>query len=147
MKIDLSVDEGPCNSDLRSWCLGIAIYFLVTILINVIFSPSVYTFIGFAITVIGNVCLLFGCLKYKHYLVGVWLIFGLIVAINFPIAIFGTIFHFGGYRESTGFNNVFMALLFQIVAFGIFLFCARLVYSYFLQLKNRQSSPNSANVV
>ncbi|KAH8261564.1 hypothetical protein KR044_011190 [Drosophila immigrans] len=114
MKIDLTVDEGPCGADLRSWCLGIAIYALVSILLNVLFAPSVYTFIGLAVTVIGNVCLLFGCIKFNHMLVAVWLVYAILVAINFPFAIFGTIFHFGGYRESTGFNNVILALLFHI---------------------------------
>lgn len=94
------------------------------------------------------------------------------MAINFPIAILGTIFHFGYYRESTGFNSVIPALLVYIITFSkylgldalrpyiilhcplypilstvILLFCARIVYSYHLQLKNRQSNPQHAVVV
>lgn len=107
-------------------------------------------------------------------LVGVWLIYAIILAINFPFAILGTIFHFGYYRESTGFNSVFPALLVYIISFSkylslpffnhqldiilqlsssfphytvILLFCARIVYSYYLQLKNSQSTPQSAVVV
>lgn len=101
-----------------------------------------------------------------------WLIYAIIVAINFPFAILGTIFRFGYYRESTGFTNVFLALLVYIITFSkylglaalqsyiilhfplspylstvILLFCARIVYSYHLQLKNRQSNPQHAVVV
>lgn len=54
-------------------------------------------------------------LQFNHILVGIWLIYALLIAINFPFAIFGTIFHFGGYREASGFNNVILALLFYIV--------------------------------
>lgn len=40
MKIDLTVDNGPCNSDLRTWCLGIAIYSLINIILSTVFGPS-----------------------------------------------------------------------------------------------------------
>jgi len=40
MKIDLTVENGPCNTDLRSWCLGIAIYWLLSMTFNVIFAPN-----------------------------------------------------------------------------------------------------------
>ncbi|XP_030561081.1 uncharacterized protein LOC115762843 [Drosophila novamexicana] len=147
MRFELTVDRGPCDTELRSWCLGIAIYTLISIALNTLFAPSALTFIGFAIAVIANVCLLIGCLRYNHVLVGIWLIYALLIAINFPFAVFGTIFHFGGYREATGFNNVILALLFYIVVMLICLFCARIVYSYHLQLKNRQGSPPQHSVV
>lgn len=60
----------------------------------------------------------FFVLQYNHMLVGVWLIYAIIVAINFPFAILGTIFHFGYYRESTGFNSVIPALLVYIIGFS-----------------------------
>lgn len=54
-------------------------------------------------------------------LVGVWLIYAIILAINFPFSILGTIFHFGSYRESTGFHSVFPALLVYIIFFSKYL--------------------------
>ncbi|XP_034654858.1 uncharacterized protein LOC117892616 [Drosophila subobscura] len=147
MKIDLTVDQGPCNTELRSWCLGIAIYSLLTITFSVLFAPNVVNFVGFAIAVAANVLLLIGCLKYKHQLLVGWLIYALICAIGFPFAIFGVIFHYGGYREATGFNNIFGALLSYIVQIVIVAFCARLIYSYYLQLKNRQGTPQAVPVV
>ncbi|EDW02700.1 uncharacterized protein LOC6560461 [Drosophila grimshawi] len=147
MKLELTVDRGPCDTELRSWCLGIAIYTLIAIALNTLFAPGVMSFIAFAIALIANVCLLIGCLRYNHVLVGIWLIYAILIAINFPFAIFGTIFHFGGYRESSGFNNVFLALLVYIIQLLICAFCARIVYSYYLQLKGRQTSPQHSVVV
>lgn len=94
-----------------------------------------------------------------------WLIYALIQAIGFPFAVFGVIFHYGGYREASGFNNIFGALLVYIVSLRklktsficilyiffvavICAFCARLIYSHYIQLKNRESSaPRPTNVV
>lgn len=56
-------------------------------------------------------------LQEKPILVFVWLIFAAIEAISFPFAVFGVIFHYGGYREATGMNNVFGALLAYIITF------------------------------
>ncbi|XP_022226078.1 uncharacterized protein LOC111076554 [Drosophila obscura] len=147
MKIDLTVDQGPCNTDLRSWCLGIAIFSLVSITFNVLFAPSVVNFVGFAIALTANILLLIGCIKYKRLLLLGWLIYALLVVIGFPFAVFGVIFHYGGYRESTGFNNIFGALLSYILTTLIVVFCARLIYSYYVQLKNREGSPQAVPVV
>ncbi|KAH8290276.1 hypothetical protein KR054_001555 [Drosophila jambulina] len=148
MKIDLIVDQGPCQTELRSWCLGIAIYSLISMTFSVLFAPTVLNFVGFAIAVIANVLLLIGTLKEKRVLLLGWLIFALIEAISFPFAIFGVIFHYGGYREATGFNNIFGALLVYIISILIVAFCARLIYSHYVQLKNRESgSPRTTAVV
>lgn len=40
MKFDLTVDNGPCNSDLRTWCLGIAIYTLISIVLTTVVGPT-----------------------------------------------------------------------------------------------------------
>ncbi|XP_017836592.1 uncharacterized protein LOC108595811 isoform X2 [Drosophila busckii] len=87
------------------------------------------------------------CHRFHHLLVGIWLIYPLLIAINFPFAILGSIFHFGGYREAAGSNNVFFALMYYIIFFLITAFCARIVYSYHLHLKNRQSQPQHSVVV
>ncbi|EDX07744.1 uncharacterized protein LOC6735185 [Drosophila simulans] len=150
MKIDLTVDNGPCNTELRSWCLGIAIYWLLSMTFSVIFAPNVLNFIGFAIIVVANICLMIGTLKEKPILVFVWLIFAVIEAISFPFAIFGVIFHYGGYREATGMSNIFGALFVYIITFLLILFSARIVYSFYLQLKNSEASkqtPHAMNVV
>ncbi|KAM8712718.1 hypothetical protein ACLKA7_013105 [Drosophila subpalustris] len=147
MKFDLTVDNGPCETDLRTWCMGIAIYTLFSIVLSVLITPSVFTFIGLAIAVITNACLLIGCRRENHMLIAVWFIYAILLAINFPFALLGTIFHFGGYRESTGMSNVFGALLVHVVVFILGLFCARIVYSYYLQLKNRESRPQAVPVV
>ncbi|KAH8254968.1 hypothetical protein KR038_005083 [Drosophila bunnanda] len=148
MKIDLIVDHGPCQTELRSWCLGIAIYSLISMIFSVLFAPTVVNFVGFTIAVIANVLLLIGTLKEKRVLLLGWLIFALIEAIGFPFAVFGVIFHYGGYRESTGFNNIFGALLVYIISILIVAFCARLIYSHYVQLKNREtSSPRTTAVV
>ncbi|XP_068147395.1 uncharacterized protein [Drosophila tropicalis] len=147
MKVNLSVDQGPCNTELRSWCLGISIFYLVTVVLNIFISHSAITFIGFALTVVANVCLLVACRKPDYKWVIPWLIYAVIVAIGFPIAILGAIFHFGGFRENTGSTNVLVAVLIYIIEFFIFAFFARLVYSYYLQLKGSDSSPRSAAVV
>ncbi|KAH8402032.1 hypothetical protein KR009_009306 [Drosophila setifemur] len=148
MGINLVVDQGPCNTELRQWCLGIAIYSLISITFSVFFAPTVVNFVGFAIAVVANVLLLIGTLKEKRLLLIGWLIFALIEAIGFPFAVFGVIFHYGGYREATGFNNIFGALLVYIIGIIITAFCARLIYSHYVQLKNRESgSPRATNVV
>ncbi|XP_037717782.1 uncharacterized protein LOC119552078 [Drosophila subpulchrella] len=150
MKIDLTVERGPCNTDLRSWCLGIAIYWLISITFSVIVAPNVLNFVGFAIVVVANICLLIGTLREKHILVFVWLIFAAIEAISFPFAVFGVIFHYGGYREATGINNVFGALIVYIITFLLIAFSARIVYSFYLQLKNNdvnKQAPRTLNVV
>ncbi|KAH8275581.1 hypothetical protein KR026_011003 [Drosophila bipectinata] len=148
MKVDLVVDQGPCNTDLRSWCLGIAVYSLISMTFGVLFAPTVVNFVTFTIAVVANVLLLIGTLKEKRLLLLGWLIYALIQAIGFPFAIFGVIFHYGGYREATGFNNIFGALLVYIISILIAAFCARLIYSYYVQLKNRESSaPRPTNVV
>ncbi|XP_017051630.1 uncharacterized protein LOC108095176 [Drosophila ficusphila] len=149
MKIDLVVDNGPCNSDLRSWCLGIAIYWLVSMTLSVLVAPNVLNFVGFAIVVVANVCLLIGTQREKPKLFIVWLIFAAIEAISFPFAVLGVIFHYGGYREATGFNNIFGALIIYIINFLLIAFSARLVYSHYLQLKNREdsNSPRTVNVI
>ncbi|XP_017077123.2 uncharacterized protein LOC108111952 [Drosophila eugracilis] len=149
MKIDLTVENGPCNTELRSWCLGIAIYWLISMTFSVLVAPNVLNFVGFAIVVVTNICLLIGTLKEKRVLVIVWLIFAVIEAINFPFAVLGVIFHYGGYREATGMNNIFGALLIYIITFLIIAFSARIVYSFYLQLKNNEASkpPRALNVV
>ncbi|XP_017125888.1 uncharacterized protein LOC108145168 [Drosophila elegans] len=149
MKIDLVVDNGPCNTELRSWCLGIAIYWLVTMTFGVLLAPNVINFIGFAIVVVANICLLIGTQREKHGLVFVWLIFAAIEAISFPFAVFGVIFHYGGYREAVGTSSLFGALLIYIITLLIVAFCARIVYSFYLQLKGRADSnpPRTTNVV
>ncbi|KAH8270888.1 hypothetical protein KR018_011306 [Drosophila ironensis] len=148
MQFDLVVDQGPCNTSLRSWCLGIAIYSLISFTFSVLFAPAVVNFIGFAIALVANVLLLIGTLKEKRLLLTGWLIYALIQAIGFPFAVFGVIFHYGGYREASGFNNIFGALLVYIISLLIVAFCARLVYSHYVQLKNRESStPHTTNVV
>ncbi|XP_030388135.1 uncharacterized protein LOC115634509 [Scaptodrosophila lebanonensis] len=143
----LVVESGPCNSELRSWCMGIAIYFLLSITLNVILLPSVMSFIGFVIVVIGNICLLLGCLKSNYILVFVWLIHAACFFIGWPIAVFGTIFHFGGYREGTGSSNLFVALFIYIIQLILYVFCSRIVYSYSLQLKNRNSNQQHSVVI
>ncbi|XP_017014416.2 uncharacterized protein [Drosophila takahashii] len=150
MKIDLTVENGPCNTELRSWCLGIAIYWLIQITIGVIFAPNVLNFVGFAITVVANICLLIGTQREKRVLVLVWLIFAAIEAISFPFAVLGVIFHYGGYREAVGTSSVFAALLIYIITFLLIAFSARLVYSFYLQLKNNEAgsqAPRTLNVV
>ncbi|KAH8348266.1 hypothetical protein KR084_005863 [Drosophila pseudotakahashii] len=150
MKIDLTVENGPCNTDLRSWCLGIAIYWLVQVTIGVIFAPNVLNFVGFAITLVANICLLIGTQREKRILVFVWLIFAAIEAISFPFAVLGVIFHYGGYREAVGTSSVFTALLIYIITFLLIAFSARLVYSFYLQLKNNEAGsqpPRTLNVV
>ncbi|XP_016991477.1 uncharacterized protein LOC108053369 [Drosophila rhopaloa] len=149
MKIDYVVDQGPCNTELRSWCIGIAIYWLVSMTLTVLVSPNVLNFIGFVIVIIANVCLLIGTQRENRKLVFVWLIFAIIEVISFPFAVFGVIFHYGGYREATGVNNTFGALLVYIIVLIFMLFAARIVYSFYLQLKSREESnpPRTTNVV
>ncbi|XP_043641462.1 uncharacterized protein LOC122612125 [Drosophila teissieri] len=150
MKIALTVENGPCNSELRGWCLGIAIFWLVSTTFSVIVAPNALNFVGFAIVVVANICLLIGTLKEKPVLVLVWLIFAVIQVISFPFAVFGVIFHYGGYREATGLNSTLGALFIYILTLLVILFSARLVYSFYLQLKNSEASkqtPRALNVV
>ncbi|KAH8407409.1 hypothetical protein KR222_008418 [Zaprionus bogoriensis] len=147
MKFDLTVDTGPCNTDLRTWCLGIAAYWLFSVVVGTILGPTVIGFITLVIVIVTNGCLILGCIRFNHMLVGVWLIFALLWAIGFPFSLLGTIFHYGGYRESTGFSSLIPALLVYIILFILMLLSARIVYSYYLQLKNRQSNPQHSVVV
>ncbi|XP_017835564.1 uncharacterized protein LOC108594941 [Drosophila busckii] len=104
-------------------------------------------FVGLAIAIITNVCLLFGSLRQNYFLVGFWLIFPLLITIGYPFAILGSIFNFGGYRQSTGSNSIIYAIFIYTLMLVVFLFCARLVYSYFKQLKKRHSNPEHSVVV
>ncbi|EDV55145.1 uncharacterized protein LOC6547104 [Drosophila erecta] len=150
MKINLTVENGPCNTELRGWCLAIAIYWLLSMTSSVILAPNALNFVGFAIIVVANICLLIGTLREKFVLLLVWLIFAAIEVISFPFAVLGVIFHFGGYREATGTDSVFLSLVIYIITFLLILFSARIVYSFYLQLKNNETSkqtPRAMNVV
>ncbi|XP_053964647.1 uncharacterized protein LOC129246412 [Anastrepha obliqua] len=137
-------DKALFNVSLRNACLGIAIFFLVTLVLGVIVRPgylhSSSSLIGFIVELISNLALLFGALWSNAWLVLVWLVVAVLFFIHWPIAVLGVIFNYGDYRAAAYFNNVFLILFEYILALVIFGYCAYLVYSYFHQLRNSQSA-------
>ncbi|XP_037951706.1 uncharacterized protein LOC119686324 [Teleopsis dalmanni] len=149
--MNLITDKACFNISLRNACLSIAIFFLVSIVFGVIFNPGYLsystTLIGFIIELIGNLALLFGVLWINHWLVLVWLINAIFFFIGWPIAILGVIFNFGYYRAAAMFDNVFLILIEYTIILVIFAYCTHLVYSYYHELRNKQSNPQHSVVV
>ncbi|XP_034479493.1 uncharacterized protein LOC117785529 [Drosophila innubila] len=137
MKFDLTVDQGPCQTDLRTWCLGYAAFTLLFFVLGSILNPSTLSFVGLALTIGCNVCLILGCKRESYILVGIWLIYGFLMIIGYPLA-----WIFGGTSE-----GFIVATIVFIVMFALHLYCTRIVFSYFLLLKNREARPQSVPVV
>ncbi|XP_017468734.1 PREDICTED: uncharacterized protein LOC108360804 [Rhagoletis zephyria] len=146
-----TTDKALFNVSLRNACLGIAIFFLITLVLGVIVRPSYLhassSLVGFIVELIANLALLFGVLWSNAWLVLVWLVAAVMFFIHWPFAVLGVIFNYGGYRYTAFFDNVFLILLEYILVLVVFGYCTYLVYSYFHQLRNTQSATPHGVVV
>ncbi|XP_054741196.1 uncharacterized protein LOC129246413 [Anastrepha obliqua] len=139
-------DKSLCNISLRNACLGIAIFCLVILVLGVVMilvrgnwhftSPL----IGYIILLISNLALLFGALLSNAWLVLVWLVLAAVFFIFWFIALFGVIFNYGDYRAAAPSDNVYLNIFADILELVIFGYFAYLVFSYFYQLRNKQSA-------
>ncbi|XP_011208763.2 uncharacterized protein LOC105229949 [Bactrocera dorsalis] len=142
-------DKALCCVSLRNACMGISIFFLAAVVLNVILHPSYLQntslLVGFIIDLLANLALLFGVLWSNAWLVLAWFVFAVLFFIGWPVAVLGVIFNYGDYRAAAFFDNVFLILFEYILTLVTLVYCSYIVSSYFHQLRNSQSAtPNGS---
>ncbi|XP_053965454.1 uncharacterized protein LOC128867895 [Anastrepha ludens] len=141
-----AADKSLCNISLRNACLGIAIFCLVILVLGVVMIlvrggwHFTYTLIVEIMLLISTLVLLFGALLSNAWLVLVWLVVAVLFLICWLIQFFGVIFNYGDFRATASFDNVYINIFEDILVLVILCYFAYLVYSYFHQLRNKQSA-------